>query len=326
MKINNRLVDGLVIFECALGKEGGDKMAKSILDYQKSSEKLINILKVNKKVLAIFAFGSIISGDLWEESDIDLFVVYEDVFEEVRDIYSEILDIPVHMKVLNKEKFLASYESDGNKGLIRNLLISSKIIFSRDDEIESIFNKAKYSLDKYREIWNLVYLGDAIKDIRVTKKYLQNDNTFTSYEVLIRTLDNFAKLYLNLNGYTVSKDAVKMATNLNNRFNAIVEKLFNNKCTKESIQETVDYIENFLDENINEASKFLLDYLFEKNMFLSSYEIKNSDLFKEFNIKIEDILKALYKRKLVAKETKKLDLPSNEKLISENVYSYKIYN
>jgi len=301
-------------------------VSKSILDYQKSSQKLINVLKVNKKVLAIFAFGSIVSGDLWEESDIDLFVVYKDVFDDVRDIYSEILDIPVHMKVLNKEKFLALYESDGRKGIIRNLLVSSKIIFSRDDEIESVFNKAKYSLDKYRETWNLVYLGNLIKDSRVAKKYLQNYSIFTSYEVLIRALDSFAKLYLNLNGYTVSKDAVKMATNLNNKFNVVVENLFNNKCTKENVQNTVDYIEKFLDENINESSKLLLDYLYEKSIFLSSYEIKNSELFKEFNIKIEDILKELFKRNLIIKDTKNLELPFNEKLVSENVYSYKVYN
>ena len=300
-------------------------MSKSILDYQKSSQKLINVLKVNKRVLAIFAFGSIVSGDLWEESDIDLFVVYKDVFDDVRDIYSEILDIPVHMKVLNKEKFLALYESDGRKGIIRNLLVSSKIIFSRDDEIESVFNKAKYSLDKYRETWNLVYLGNLIKDSRVAKKYLQNYSIFTSYEVLIRALDSFAKLYLNLNGYTVSKDAVKMATNLNNKFNVVVENLFNNKCTKENVQNTVDYIEKFLDENINESSKLLLDYLYEKSIFLSSYEIKNSELFKEFNIKIEDILKELFKRNLIIKDTKNLELPFNEKLVSENVYSYKVY-
>lgn len=300
-------------------------MSKSIIDYQKSSEKLINVLKVNKKVLAIFAFGSIISGDLWEESDIDLFVVYKDIFEEVRDIYSEVLDIPVHMKVLDKEKFLELYKNDGKKGSIRNLLVSSKIIFSRDEEIESVFNKAKYSLDKYKEMWNLVYLGNVIKDLRVTKKYLHNDSTFTSYEVLIRALDSFAKLFLNLNGYTVSKDAVKMATNLNNKFSMIVENLFNNKCIKENIQNTVDYIEVFLDENINEAAKVLLDYLYDKNEALSSYEIRNSDSLKEFDIKIEDILKELYKRKLIIKETKKLDLPSNEKLISENVYSYKVY-
>jgi predicted nucleotidyltransferase len=301
-------------------------VSKSILDYQKSSEKLIKVLRVNKKVLAIFAFGSIINGDLWEESDIDLFVVYKDVFDDVRDIYSEILDIPVHMKVLSKEKFLALYENGGRKGIIRNLLISSKIIFSRDDEIESVFNKAKYSLDKYRETWNLLYLGNVIKDIRVTKKYLHNDNIFTSYEVLIRALDSFAKLYLNLNGYTVSKDAVKMAANLDNNVNIIVNKLFNNTCAKENIQVAVDYIEKFLDENISEAAKFLLDYLYEKNVFLSSYEIKNSESFREFDIKIEDILKELYKRRFIIKDTKNLILSSNEKLVSENVYSCKVYN
>ena len=301
-------------------------MSKSIVDYQKASEKLINVLKINKKVLAIFAFGSIVSGDLWEESDIDLFVVYKNVFEDVRDIYSEILDIPVHMKILNKEKFLSLYESDGKKGVIRNLLISSKIIFSRDDEIESIFNKAKYSLDKYRETWNLVYLGDILKDIGVAKKYLQNNSVFTSYEVLIRALDSLAKLYLNLNGYTVSKDSVKMTTNLNNKFSVVVENLFNNNCTKENVQNTVDYIETFLDENITEAAKLLLDYLYEKNIFLSSYEIRNSELFKEFEIKIEDILKELYKRNLIIKDSKSLELPFKEKLVSENVYSYKVYN
>ena len=300
-------------------------MSKSIVDYQKSSEKLINTLKDNMKVLAIFAFGSIVSGDLWEESDIDLFVVYKDVFDEVRDVYSEILDIPVHMKVLSRERFLELYNCDGDKGKIRNLLISSKMIFSRDDEVENIFNKAKYSSDKYKEIWDLVYLGNIIKDIRVTKKYLQNDSIFTCYEVIIRALDSFAKLYLNLNGYSVVKDAVKMVMNLNNTFNKLIKELYNNKCTKENIQYSIDYINDFLDENIAEAAKLLLDYLYDKGIFISSYEIKNSQLFKEFDIKIEDILKELYKRNLIIKDTKNLELPFNENLVCENVYSYKVY-
>lgn len=301
-------------------------MLKSIVNYQKSSEKLMEVLKGNKKVLAVFAFGSIVNGDLWEGSDIDLFVVYKDNFEEVRDIYSEILNIPVHMKVLNKEKFLELYRNDGKKGVIRTLLISSKIIFSRDEEIETIFNKAKYSLDTYLERWNLVYLGKLIKDIGVTKKYLQNNSVFTSYEVLVRALDSFSKLYLNLNGYTVSKDAVKMVMNLNNDFNNIVEKLFNSENMQDNVENTVRYIDMFLDKNINLASKFLLDYLYEKNIFLSSYEIKNDYLFKEFNIKIEDILQELYKRNMVIKDARKLDLPLGESLINENVYSYKTYN
>ncbi|MDO5518540.1 MAG: nucleotidyltransferase domain-containing protein [Clostridium sp.] len=301
-------------------------MIKSILNYQKSSEKLISVLKRNKKVLAAFAYGSIVNGDLWDESDIDMFVVYKDGFEEVRDIYSEVLNISVHMKILNKEKFLELYENNGKRGMIRNLLISSKLIFSKDDEIESAYNNAKYSMDKYLEMRNLLYLGKLSKDMKVSKKYLSNDRLFTSYEVLIRALDSFSKLYLNLNGYTISKDAVKMVMNLNNDFNMLVENLFKEEYSYEYIKNTLDYIENFLDDNINAAAKFLLDYLYEKSEFLSSYDIKNDILFKEFDIKIEDILKELQKRNLVVKDSRKLDLPKGERLITENVYSCKVYN
>lgn len=296
-------------------------MLQSILNYQKASEKLITILKTNKKVLTVFAFGSIVNGDLWEESDIDIFVVYKDNFQEIRDVYSEILDIPIHMKILNKEKFLDLYKSNGKKGLIRNLLVSSKMIISKDEEIENIYNKARYTLDKHIGLYNLVYLGTLIKNLRVSKKYLHNDSLFTSYEVLIRALDSFSKLYLNLNGYTVSKDAVKMAMNLNNQFNILVKNLFDKGELKENIGETIQYIENFLDININVAAKLILECLDESKDFVSSYEIKNNVKFKDFDINIEDILKELYKRNIIVKKSRKLDLQQREKLINENVYA-----
>ena len=296
-------------------------MLQSILNYQKASQKLITILKTNKKVLTVFAFGSIVNGDLWEESDIDIFVVYKDNFEEIRDVYSEILDIPVHMKILNKEKFLELYNTNGQKGIIRNLLISSKIIVSKDEEIDNIYNKAKYTLDKHIGLYYLVYLGSLIKNLRVSKKYLQNNNLFTSYEVLIRALDSFSKLYLNLNGYTVSKDAVKMTMNLNNQFNILIEKLFSSGELKENINNTIMYIEDFLDMNINVAAKLILEYLNDREEFVSSHEIKNDEKFKDFDIKIEDILKELYKRNIIVKKSRKLDLQGREKLVNENVYA-----
>lgn len=296
-------------------------MLQSILNYQKASQKLITILKTNKKVLTVFAFGSIVNGDLWEESDIDIFVVYKDNFEEIRDVYSEILDIPVHMKILNKEKFLELYNTNGQKGIIRNLLISSKIVVSKDEEIDNIYNKAKYTLDKHIGLYNLVYLGSLIKNLRVSKKYLQNNNLFTSYEVLIRALDSFSKLYLNLNGYTVSKDAVKMTMNLNNQFNILIEKLFSSGEMKENINNTIMYIEDFLDMNINVAAKLILEYLNDREEFVSSHEIKNDEKFKDFDIKIEDILKELYKRNIIVKKSRKLDLQGREKLVNENVYA-----
>ena len=195
------------------------------------------------------------------------------------------------------------------------------MIISKDEELENLYNKAKYTLDKHIELNNLLYLGALIKDLRVSKKFYYNNSMFTSYEVLIRALGNFSKLYLNLNGYKVSKDAVKMVTNLNNTFNEIVNDLFGNGASKENIMHAISYMEKFLDININIAAKFLIDYLKDKGTFMSSYEIKKDKVFKEFSIKIEDILKELYKRNIILKKTQKLDLGPRERLVNENVYA-----
>ena len=58
-------------------------MVKSIIDYQKSYKEITEILTKNTDVIAIFVFGSMVTGDLWEESNIDLFVIYKDEFEQV---------------------------------------------------------------------------------------------------------------------------------------------------------------------------------------------------------------------------------------------------
>ncbi len=50
-------------------------MNDNIIKYQTAFNNVIDRLKNNESVLAVMVFGSMVTGDLWEESDIDLFVV-----------------------------------------------------------------------------------------------------------------------------------------------------------------------------------------------------------------------------------------------------------
>jgi predicted nucleotidyltransferase len=298
-------------------------MAKTVAQLQNAFQSIVNTVKKNKKVMAIFTFGSIISGDVWEGSDIDLFIVYENGFPKIRDIYSEVLEVPVHTKVIDKEVFFKLYENEGERGLIRNLLLTSKLVFSKDDNIIEAYDKARYSIDNHREKWKLVYLGKLLKDLDVCKKYLERGGLSTAYEVLIRTLDSFSKLFINLKGYQVSKDSLNMASNIDNKFKVIIDDLFSKSLSEELIKNTIAYIDKFLDGNLIFSCKFLLDYLSEKSEVVSSFEIKDDEMFKDFNIEIENILKELSKRKAVIKNKRVFrDLEGN-KILEENVYIYK---
>ena len=295
-------------------------MDKTVEELQNAFQSIVKTLKRNNKVLAIFTFGSIVSGDVWEESDIDLFVVYKNEFNELRDVYSKVLEIPVHTKLLSKERFLELYNNDGKRGFIRNLLTKSKIVFSRDEDILEAYNKARYSNDIHVERWNLVYLGLILKDMKVCKKYFQNGGLNTSYEVLIRILDSFSKLYININGYSQTKDSVAMASNLNSDIKILVQELFAGEITKGIMERTINYIEEYIGENIIISSKLVLEYLPSRGEYVSSFEMINEDIFKEFDISIEDILEELSKKGLIQKDKRILKDSEGIKIMHENVY------
>jgi uncharacterized protein len=298
-------------------------VAKAIIDYQNAYKEITEILIKNKNILAIFVFGSMVTGDLWEESDIDLFAIYKDDFQEVRDVYSEIMGIPIHIKFLSKEAFKKDYYESGKRGVVRNSLLSSKLIYSIDYEISELYQKVLYTIDSDKGRWNLVYLGNLLKEIGVCKKYLSTGGSYTSYELLIRALDNFSKLYLSINGYSVSKDSLNMACNLNDELNEKVRNLFYMEMNDENIKSVLTYIEIYLDYNIEKASKEILEFLREKDHPLSAYEIKNDKYFVNFDVKAEDILKVLCKNSMVIKSKREFRDSYGSLLAMENVYSYK---
>ncbi|CUO93298.1 nucleotidyltransferase domain protein [Clostridium baratii] len=295
-------------------------MKNIIIEYQKAFNEILDNFKNNKNVIAVFTFGSIVSGDIWEESDIDFFVIYNFEYDFVRDIYSEIYKIPVHTRILSKEKFLSSYKEDGSKGIARNILKFSKLVFSRDKDINNLYNRAIYVGDEFNHIDSLEYLSRVIKDVGICKKYIQNDRVYTAYEMIVRSLDSFSKLYLNLNGYTVSKDAIRMVINLNDDFKALIDDKLFNGVQEENIIDIINYINTYIDKNILKASKVITDILNDEEEYLSASEIKNKDILRGSNIKLEQILKRLLTKGVIKKKDKEVIDSNGNVIISENVY------
>ena len=297
-------------------------MARSIVDYQKAYKEITETLKKNKNVLSIFVFGSMVSGDLWEGSDIDLFVIYNNDFDNIRDVYSEISNIPIHIRFLSKEGFKKYYNEPGKRDIIKGSLISSKMIYSIDNEIKELYEKIIYIIDEDKNRLNLVYLGNFLKEIGVCKKYLNKGSDLTTHELLIRALNSFSMLYLSINGYTVSKDSLYMACNLNDKLDGMVRKVLKEE-NNNDIKDLLEYMEEYLSYNIEKASKELIEFIKKENTPVSSFDIKNNLYFKNFKIQVEEILNLLCENGLLIKGKRELSDINNNFLAKENVYIYK---
>ncbi|WP_411681042.1 nucleotidyltransferase domain-containing protein [Clostridium thailandense] len=296
-------------------------MERTILQYQKAFNSIVERLKSNQSVLAVMVFGSMVTGDLWDESDIDLFVILDKKNSEIENIYTEEKGIPVHIKLMGKNKFLQLHEEDLRGGFIHRIFASSRLVFSKDSEVTSRYDNGRYYPDLDRERWNMVYLGKLLKNMGVCKKYLYNDGIHTAYTAAVKCVEEFAKLYVNSSGYMISKDAMTMAMNLNDSFRKCVDELFFSTSNKEeTINKTLAYVQKNIDDTIRNLINILIDYMREKDSFLSSEDIKNDKLFYNYDIDMEEILNKLWGKNLIKRETRDYKTEDGKIIFKENVY------
>jgi predicted nucleotidyltransferase len=296
-------------------------MERTILQYQKAFNSIIDRLKANESVLSVMVFGSMVTGDLWDESDIDLFVILDKKMNNIKNIYTEEKKVPVHIKLMSKSKFMQLYEADLRGGFMHRMFASSRLVFSKDVEITVKYDSGRYYPDLDRERWNMVYLGNVLKSLDICKKYLSNDGIYTAYSAAVKCVENFARLYVNHSGYMISKDAMTMAMNLNDKFKKCVDELFFNKQdAAKAIEDTVNYLESSIDESLRNTASIMINFMREKDCFLSTEDIKNDKLFENYEISLEDILNKLWEKNIIKKDSRDYKADDGKVLFKENVY------
>lgn len=291
-------------------------MNTKIVEYQKAFSSIKEDLEKNKHVLAVLAYGSMVSGDLWEGSNIDLLVVIDNLINDIKDINLTLNEVPIHLKLISKNNLM----NNSNKK-IDEILITSRLIICNDLSIRKIHDELRYVPDIEKEKMNLVYLGETLKAINVLNKYLYNNRRYTAFELSLKAMESFAKLYINNNGYLVSKDSINMAISLNDSFKEIVDKIFFEQVNKEeAIKEMITYIKNYLNVNLKQSSRILIDYIKDKDNWVTPQLLKEEELFKGLYINMEVILNELYKNKILNRKI--LEQSLNGFRYKENVYFY----
>ena len=296
-------------------------MTKTILQYQDAFNSVLDRIKIDETVLSVMIFGSMVTGDLWEESDIDFIVIVNKNFEKIRDIYTEEKNIPVHIKLMGKEKFIQTFSDSLKGGYWHRIFSASRLVFSKDMDITIRYDGGRFFPDIDRERWGLYFLGKLLKDIGVCKKYLSSNGIYTAYSTAIRCIEKYSRLFVNSSGYMISKDVMAMALDLNDNLKQCTDKLFFEKSnTIETIQETMIFIEKSINSSIKSNCDLLLNYMREKDTFLSSEEIVNDDLFKDFDIDMEEVLNKLWERNIIKKESRDFKIDKDKILFNQNVY------
>lgn len=292
----------------------------NIGEYQRAYAAALEELKGNPGVLAVFVFGSMVTGDIWEKSDIDFFVILKDWPPGMTNVYSDVTGVPVHCKFLSKNEFMTSRGFDLKGSFLHRLFASSRLVHCLDRAIESRFLAGRDYSDQARRAWTLYYFGKVIKGSDSVRKSLGNSNVLAAYTTLMETMNWVAMLLINRGGYLVSKDNINIAAELFPEFRSIFEGLVGEGEVKSRVDTALAWILQEADRDLRDITDFLFQYLARHEEPLSANEIQNNGLFAPYHIEVEAILSLLHEKGLLKHRHRDFNAPDGTPLVKENVY------
>lgn len=295
-------------------------MKVSISEYQQAYAEALEDLQANSGVLAVFVFGSMVSGDIWEKSDIDFFVILKKWKPGMTNVYSDITGVSVHCKFLSKTEFMTSRGFDLKGSFLHRLFASSRLVHCLDRDIEKRFQEGRGYHDQNRKAWTLYYFGKVIKGTDSVRKSLVNNNELAAYTTLMETMNWVAMLLINRGGYMVSKDNINIAAELFSDFRFVFEQLVGGGELKDRVDQALDWILKETDRKLRDITEVLFQYLARHEKPLSANEIQSDEFFSPYHIEVEAILSLLFEKGLLKHRHRDFPEGDGTPLIKENVY------
>ncbi|WP_168190153.1 nucleotidyltransferase domain-containing protein [Caloramator sp. E03] len=291
----------------------------NVKEYQEAYSIVEEKLKKNKSVVAVVVYGSIIYGDIWEESDIDFLVITKEQ-NKAQSIYSKVNGVPIHINYISKDVFIDSYKSILKGGTFHKTFFAGRLVYCVDKDIKNIHLSAKFYRDRDRDIRNIEILSNLLTSIHYTKKYKVVGKIETSYQWSFEILKNYARLLMSMKGHITDKDILSLAVNMNSEIDELFNFINTNSSVKEKIDRMLYVSEKFIDLNIENISIPIIEYLKDKKEPCSIEDIKANKDFKHIDGDLNLLLEALCAKNIIKQTTRHYTTYGEEYLIDELVY------
>ncbi|WP_179122166.1 nucleotidyltransferase domain-containing protein [Caloramator quimbayensis] len=291
----------------------------NIKEFQEAYSQVEEKLKKNSSVIAVVVYGSIIYGDIWQESDIDFLVVTKEKSKTL-NIYSKAFGVPIHINYISKDMFIDSYKNILKGGTFHKAFFAGRLVYCIDDDIKNIHLSTKFYKDKDRDIRNIEILSNLLTSIHYTKKYNSVGKIETSYQWSFEVLKNYARLLMSLKGHITDKDILSLAVSMSSEINELFNYFNSEASAKDKIKSILNSAESFIEFSIEDISKPIIQYLMRKKEPCSIEDIKSCEDFKHIDGDLNMLLENLSMRKIIKESLRQYTTYGDEYLIDEIVY------
>jgi len=294
--------------------------------YEGALESLIAKVKNDRNIIAAILWGSLSHDQVWEKSDIDLWLVSRDGKTKYGNHCLVENSVNIHTEITSRNEAKKRIES----GLPNSLFVRSTLLFSKDESIQEWYQYAdRYHIGtRDKEVQLLTTANGLLEQLaRAEKQFYFNKDLNYSFLYIMRTVQSLARLEVVLNDEVPDREVIQPALKYNpDFFNIVYTDLINRKKDEEAIQRALQIINQYLDDRMF-IFQPILDCLNESDGIRSTTEL-NSYFYKQIRgNRLDDAYEWLAQKGIIQKVSSPVRLTRNSRIeVEEAAYYYDGYD
>ncbi len=250
--------------------------------YYEAVDALVDKVQKDPYVLAAIVAGSFSYAQVWEKSDLDVELIGRDAIRPTQSFFSLVENgVNIHASITPRNAFKQTIESAQQGSFMHSYFSHSTLLFSRDASIEEWYDKNANrdsigERDKQFQVLNVV-ASTLPSLLYAEKQFYVNKDCLTVFLSLLDAVQGLARIEVLLNNEIPAREVIQPALRYNPEFfDRVYTNLINCKKDETVIQDTLDAINNYLDER-QFIFQPILDYLIEQRTPRTGSEL-NADL------------------------------------------------
>lgn len=298
--------------------------------YDRALQSFIQKVKCDKNIIALFSYGSIVDGSLWDKSDIDIWLISKENKKKIYNQYSLVEeDIDLQVELYSRIFFLELVDRPSSQNFFRSVMMSGHLHYSTDDTITNLFNRETQLGEIEKQESNLISSVYAVTCMKKIEKIINVNGDITIlFNLMLKLIRYLSSIEIALHGKFIGREVEVQAMNINKDFfSDVYFNLINSELNIKSIEEKFIKCTKYIDNKVDIIFESIIKWFINEGDVRGASEI-NEYIKRKYNIsndgnELTDTYNFLSDKEILIKTTATIKLLENSKIfLEEAAYEY----
>ncbi len=188
----------------------------SVSEYNNALGSIVEQLQKDVNIIAAFVYGSLVRGDVWSESDIDMLIVTKDESLPYQQHWLKDGDILIQMDVHSRRNFRGWMDVPLHGSVLHHIIATGRLLFSTDDTITEYYENSSRIGDRDKFLGMMIYANNAVGYLsKVRKGIVFQKDSMLAFRSLHGLILQLAHLEVLSCGDVPSREVVLQARKIN---------------------------------------------------------------------------------------------------------------